>query len=219
MVLSLQINLRVMKDLKSKLAILGSGGHGIDVADAAYASGWEEIYFYDDNEDTHKSKKFKIHGCSEQLIDDINLYDGVVVAIADNHARIKKINLLSRMEANLVNVIHPCTSLSSDVIIHHGCVLLSNCSIQPGNEIGYGSIISVNVLLGHNVCLGAGVHISPSSNILGNVRIENNSWIGSNSTIKEGVKIASNVIIGASSLVLENIDEAGTYVGSPVRKL
>lgn len=208
-----------MKDLKSKLAILGIGGHGIDVADSAYASGWEEIYFYDDNEDTHKPKHLKIHGCTEQLIDDMNLYDGIVVAIADNYVRVNKIDLLTQMGANLVNVIHPSATLSSDTIIHKGCVILSNCSIQPGNEIGYGALVSVNVLLGHNVCLGVGVHISPSSNILGNVRIGDNSWIGSNATIKEGVKIASNITIGASSLVLKDIEDEGIYVGRPAKKL
>ena len=81
-----------MKDLKSKLAILGSGGYGIDVAYAAYASGWEEVNFYDDNEDTHKSKQLNIHVCTEQLINDINLYDGIVVAIVDNFVRVNNID-------------------------------------------------------------------------------------------------------------------------------
>ena len=207
-----------MSNLKSKLAILGCGGHGYDVADAAYASGWAEVYFYDDIHVKAPNKVDNI-GDTSQLINDLDLYDGVIVAIADNYARVNKIDLLVQKGANLVNVIHPNAVFSREATISYGCVLLSNCDIQPGNTIGYGSILSVNAILGHDVNIGVGVHVSPAAILLGNVRIGNKSWVGTGTVIKENIKVTNEVTIGASSLVLEDINESGTYVGIPVTKL
>ena len=43
-------------------------------------------------------------------------------------------------------------------------------------------------------------------------------YIGSNSTILP-VSICDNVVIGAGSVVVKNIDEPGTYVGNPAKKI
>ena len=46
-----------------------------------------------------------------------------------------------------------------------------------------------------------------------------NIVIGANSVVIGPVRICDNVIIGAMSLVNKDINEAGVYVGSPVRKI
>lgn len=48
--------------------------------------------------------------------------------------------------------------------------------------------------------------------------IGNNVSIGSNATILP-VKICDNVVIGAGAVVTKNINEPGTYIGNPARKL
>jgi len=49
--------------------------------------------------------------------------------------------------------------------------------------------------------------------------ISNNVYIGANSVVQGGVYIDEEVIIGCNSLVNRSINEKGTYVGSPVRKI
>ena len=43
--------------------------------------------------------------------------------------------------------------------------------------------------------------------------------MGTNSTIKEEITITDNVIIGLNSGVVKNINQEGTYVGLPAKKI
>ena len=49
------------------------------------------------------------------------------------------------------------------------------------------------------------------------IRIEDGCWIGANVTIMPGVTIAKGCIIGAGTLVTEDTEENGIYVGIPAR--
>lgn len=49
-------------------------------------------------------------------------------------------------------------------------------------------------------------------------KIGNKVYIGSNATILP-VSICDDVVIGAGAVVTKNIEEPGTYVGNPARKL
>ena len=53
----------------------------------------------------------------------------------------------------------------------------------------------------------------------GDVSIGQNCMIGSGAVILQGLTIADNVTIGAGAIVIKDILEAGTWVGTPARKL
>ena len=67
--------------------------------------------------------------------------------------------------------------------------------------------------------MGDFVHISPGVNLAGNVTIGKNSWIGIGSSIINNINIQRDVIVGAGGIVIKNIDELGTYIGIPVKKI
>jgi acetyltransferase-like isoleucine patch superfamily enzyme len=53
----------------------------------------------------------------------------------------------------------------------------------------------------------------------GECRIGNDVFIGSGSVLRETVSVCDNVILGLGSLVIRSVEEEGTYVGQPIRKL
>jgi hypothetical protein len=70
------------------LAILGASGHGKVVADTAELSGWETVVFFDDAwPDKVNNSHWQVSGNSRDLLERINTFDGVVVAIGNNHIR------------------------------------------------------------------------------------------------------------------------------------
>ena len=73
--------------------------------------------------------------------------------------------------------------------------------------------------VGHDVILHDFVTVYPSVNISGNVVVGNYSELGTGTKIIQGKSITENVIIGAGSVVIKDLIEKGTYVGSPVRKV
>ncbi len=97
--------------------------------------------------------------------------------------------------------------------------------ICPGNlitteiEIGDFVHLNLNTTVGHECEIGNFSTISPGVQISGNVKISTNVFIGTGAAVLEKVEIAANTIIGASALVNKTIEEAGTYVGMPVKRI
>ena len=61
--------------------------------------------------------------------------------------------------------------------------------------------------------------IYPSVNVSGNVLIGQCTELGTGTQIIQGKTITANSIVGAGAVVVKNIEEPGTYVGSPAKKI
>jgi UDP-3-O-[3-hydroxymyristoyl] glucosamine N-acyltransferase len=59
----------------------------------------------------------------------------------------------------------------------------------------------------------------PGSVVSGNVIIYDCVYLGNNSSIKEKLSIHSLTTIGMNGAVVKHIEEPGTYVGVPVKKI
>ena len=123
----------------------------------------------------------------------------------------------------------------------YGCKIGNNCFIGPFVEIQKSVVIGNNtkiqshafvcelVMIGNNCFIGHGVMFindlfSDGGPAGGDqckwkhTTIGNNVSIGSNATILP-VIICDNVVVGAGAVVTRNINEPGTYIGNPARKL
>ena len=98
-------------------------------------------------------------------------------------------------------IIYPLTSLTTDV------VLGGFTQVNPGATIGHGARI------------GNCTTICPGANISGEVIIGAGCFIGAGAIIKEGVQVADGSTIGAGAVVINDILEAGTWVGVPARRV
>lgn len=95
-----------------------------------------------------------------------------------------------------------------------GCVVAAD----EGISIGIGTLIADGVTIrdhDHNrdrEVFGSGLVSEP-------IEIGANVWLGTKVTVLKGASIASDVAVGANSVVTRPIVEAGTYAGSPARRL
>ena len=108
---------------------------------------------------------------------------------------------------------------------------VNNLKMGYGNFICAGTIITTNVKLGnhvhlnlnttvgHDAILGDFVTTAPNVNISGNVTIKDGVYLGTACCIKEKITICENVILGMNSTVVKNIEEEGTYIGTPIKKI
>ncbi|MDI4650322.1 hypothetical protein KB449_35660 [Cohnella sp. F6_2S_P_1] len=55
--------------------------------------------------------------------------------------------------------------------------------------------------------------------LAGSVEIGNNTWLGIGGVLSNNIKITSDCKIGAGAVVIRDVEEAGTYVGGPLRRL
>ncbi len=198
-----------------KLAIIGASGHGKVVADAALCSGWESIVFFDERD--YKQEKHFNWPLSKiaELMPQLSSFDGVVVAIGNNQARMSWYQKLLNLNAPLVSIIHPTASISPYAEIGIGSVIFAHAAINPAAILGMGCIINTLASVDHDCTLGQGVHMSPGAHLAGNVSVGDLTWIGIGACVKEGIKIGQQVMVAAGAAVVRDIENNQTVMGVP----
>lgn len=205
--------------MKKKLAILGAGGHGSVVSDAADASGWNLIEFFDDFKKSGDNiSKWSCLGTLDDFLSRAHDYDGVHLAFGDNKIRSQKASLLR--VSKLVSIVHPSAIVSPSAKIGAGACVMAGVVINANVTIGIGSIVNTGAKIDHDCFLGDFSHVCPGVNLAGGVKIGEGSFIGIGSSVIGGISIGENVIIGAGSTVVSNIQSNCTAFGNPcsVRK-
>jgi acetyltransferase-like isoleucine patch superfamily enzyme len=111
-----------------------------------------------------------------------------------------------------------------DLSIGDNANLAGNCLIQSGKSVRIGK----NVLIAAYVYIvGGGGHRSSRTDvpivqqgqIIRDVTVDDNAWIGADVTIMDGVTIGRDAIIGAGAVVTRDVPEFAVAAGIPARVL
>ena len=207
-----------------KLLVLGAGGHGGSVADAAMQMRrWQGIEFYDDRAAPgSEAYGFLVRGTSTELLGRSFAADDapeIFVAIGDNARRLELVREVMHAGATLATVIHPAAVVGSRVTIGAGSVLMAGAVVNIAARIGVGCIINTGASVDHDCAIGDGVHVCPGVSLAGNVQISDLAWIGIGSTVIQGRKIGSRAVVGAGSVIIRDVENDVTMVGNPAREL
>lgn len=117
------------------------------------------------------------------------------------------------------NLLHQSSIIENRVII--GCYnqIMALVYINSEVRIGNNNLINTSSIIEHEVEIGNHNHISIGVKLGGRSMIGDCCFIGAGAVIVDKVHVTDKVIIGANSLVISDINEPGTYVGSPVKKI
>lgn len=203
------------------LAILGASGHGKVVADtASLISEWEQITFFDDDwQNIDNDTCWPVVGDTASLLECLDSFDGVVIAIGDNAIRQQRHELLVANAAPLVSIVHPRAFISPSASIADGSVVFAQAAINIHAHVGASTIINTGATVDHDCHLGDFVHISPGANLGGNVTVGQRSWVGIGAAVRQGMTIGADAVIGAGATVVNAIPDGHTVVGSPARPI
>lgn len=126
---------------------------------------------------------------------------------------------LSKFEIKFSNIVHPFSHVSSNVKMGQGNFVGAGAVVGPGVKMGNFNIIKRSASIGHDVVIRNYNHIAPGTTIAGRCKIGNNNFFGAGATLIDNKIIADDIIIGAGTTVINDLEEPGTYVGAPARKL
>lgn len=207
-----------------RLWIVGAGGHGVVVADAARASQcWSEIAFFDDRWPGVLRTSVVIEGtvaaASERLLTSERHQVEVIVAVGDNSTRLTLSSALQAIGANLATVVHPFTAISPSVQIGAGSVVLAGAVINAGATLGRACIVNTRASVDHDCVIGDGVHISPGVALAGNVVVHDLCWLGIGSCAIPGVVVGRAAVVGAGAAVTKNVNAGTTVAGCPAKEI
>jgi sugar O-acyltransferase (sialic acid O-acetyltransferase NeuD family) len=199
--------------------ILGAGGHGRVVADAAEAAGlWREIVFLDDRfPELRTSGDWAVVGTSADLAALSSDTDEFICAIGAAKVRITLQARLRSEGRRIANVVHPRATVSKRARLGFGIVVFAGACVNVGAVLHDAVIINTGATVDHDCDLAEGVHICPGAHLAGDVSVGRESWIGIGASVRQGVSIGDFVTIGAGAAVVSNVPASSLAVGVPAR--
>lgn len=181
----------------SRLLIVGAGGHGRSVAEAALLSGvWKSIVFSDANwPDLTEVFGWQVVGHPDELAQQLNNIDGVIVAIGNNKVRQQLVTFLEVLQAPLVSVIHPAAFVSPSAIIGVGTAVMAGAVIGTEAVVGKAAIINCNSVVDHHAKLKDFAHLSVKVGLAGGVEVGQGAWLQAGVSAGYHVKVADWVVV------------------------
>jgi len=204
-----------------RLLIIGAGGHGVVVADAAEATReWSQIVFIDDAYPSiNKVAEWNVLGDCSALRRLSKEIDAAVVAVGNNTVRMSLLAEVELAAIPLASIIHPSASVSRLSEIGGGTALLANTAVNARSTIGKGCIINTAASVDHDCRLADGVHVAPGANLAADVKVGERSWIGAGATVLEQIVIGSEVVVGAGAAVIRDVDDGLVVAGVPAKPI
>lgn len=204
----------------TRLVIVGAGGHGAVVAEAAAEDGrWGEIRFLDDDPALDTVVGVPVVGRAAEVFSVADQATEIVVAIGDNRRRLDLCGEIEAKGHKVTSVIHPAAHVSKSASLSRGTVVLAGVIVNARARIGRACILNTGATVDHDCVLEDGVHVSPGANLAGNVQVGQCAWIGIGSSVREGVTIGHESIVGTGAAVVSDVGEAVTVGGVPARRL
>lgn len=208
------------------LIIFGASGFGREVAWLVERINknnptWNLIGFMDDNDEIQgmEINGYKVLGKS---IDVGNYQDAYFVcAVGASKIREKIVNNMRAINPNIMfgTVIDPSVEISDYVDIGEGTIICAHNIITVNISIGSHVIINLDCTVGHDVIIHDFVTLYPSVNVSGITEIGRCSELGTGMQIIQGKKIGEYSIVGAGSVVVKDISDRCTAVGSPAKPI
>jgi sugar O-acyltransferase (sialic acid O-acetyltransferase NeuD family) len=204
---------------KRGLIVLGAGGHGRVVADAAEAAGLT-VFGYIDPKLPKGSlvNSVPVLG-TDELLKDVSFVREhcFVVALGDQKARRALSERLDE-SGSLRTIMHPSCIVSKSARIGAGSVLAAGAIVNANATIGRFCILNTACSVDHDCVIEDGVQICPGARLSGKVTCGPDALLGAGVTIIPGVTVGASAIVGAGAVVVRNVPPQTVVLGNPARR-
>ncbi len=204
--------------MNKDIIIIGYSGHSYEVIESLIIDNYHIKGYCEPKE--KKTNPFSIEYLGDEAQKNPKEFiqgESFFIAIGDNNKRQKISKYIINNSGELVNAIHPSSSISKGSKIGKGNFIGRNSSLNYNSILGDNIIINTSSVIEHDSLIENGVHVGPGAIICGGVHIKEQSFVGANSIIRENITIGKNVIIGAGSVVLSDIPDNSIYFGNPAK--
>lgn len=183
--------------VKTLLLVLGAGGHGRSVAEAAELSGqFEVVGFLDDALPADTSVlNSAVLGPMANMGDHRTAVDQAIVAIGNNAVRERLMQQLALTGFALATVVHPRAIVSPSAVLSVGSAVLAGAIVGTEARLGVGAIVNCGAVVDHHATVEDYGHLGVNASMAGGSVLGRSAWLQAGTTLGYGLQIAANKIV------------------------
>lgn len=207
----------------SPILVIGGGGHGVVVAEAASLAKLTVLGVLDDREECPAARTLKHMGSifsgnrvSELLEKSAKL--SFIVCLGDVGLRRRVLDALSADKRERGrNVIHPASFVSPSATLGTGVFVGPQAVVHSRADVQSHVIINSGAIIEHDCVVGENTHVAPGAILAGGSRTGKDVLVGVGSRVLPGIRIGDAAIIGAGAVVITDVEAGKTVKGIPAR--
>lgn len=201
----------------STLVILGAGGHGRVVADAALATGaWARVVATD--RDPARCRGDLLPGVPLLPLQQALALPGALFHVAIGIAAHRE-REAGPLSGRMATVVHPDASLSRWARVDAGCFVAAQAVVAPGAHLQHGAIVNHGAVIDHDARLGAFSHVAPQATLGGHARVGAHVLVGAGARVLPSLQVCDGCTLGAGAVVHSPIAQPGVYAGVPAARV
>ena len=198
------------------LIIIGAGGHGRVVVEAARAAGEvierviSEVKLSEDALQAQRGRLFQ---------PDLIQNHRFVIAIGNQQTRRQLAQRILCEGGELATVVHPAAWVSPSARVGAGTVVIGAAIVNANASLGGFSILNTSCSVDHDCTLADGTQICPGARLAGGVSCGDDVFVGTGAVVLPGLTLGEGVTVGAGAVVLSDVAPHLTVVGNPAHAL
>ena len=204
--------------------IIGGGGHAKVVLDIIQFSNRYQVVGYTDPNPNSQLKDLGINHLGGDFTLQEVLNRGIKTAFmgVGDTTNIKRADIFRKFEdmGFIFPVLkHPNSSVSGNVILEKGVIIMAGATVNSGTELKENVIINTGAILEHDCLVEKTAQIGPGVILCGSVRVRKQAFIGAGSCIIQGLTVGERAVVGAGSVVINDVLPDTVVVGNPARPI
>ena len=188
---------------KTRLLIIGAGGHGASLAEAAELLGtFEVVGFLDDALPVGQAVlNGSVIGAIGGLrnVDRLDSYRAVryqvIVAVGNNAVREKLTQRLVNAGFAIATVIHPRAFVSPSAMVGSGSAVMAGAIVGTQARLGLGSIVNCGAVVDHHARVEDFGHLGVNASMAGGTLLGRGAWMQAGAALGYGVEIPAGAIL------------------------
>lgn len=186
------------------LLVLGAGGHGKAVAEAALLSGdWQRVCFVDDRwPQLGAAFGMVVAGNIDSLTCHAQSVAGAIAAVGSNAQRKVWQEKIRAAGIPLVSVVHPRAWVSPSAVLGAGSAVMSLAVVGTEARLGQGVIVNAGAVADHDAIIDDFAHLGVGVCLAGGVKIGAAAWLQAGCSAGYGVEIEPGQVIAAGTALM-----------------